>query len=991
MRKFGISKKSMFMVLAVIAVLALGIWGYARVTAGDSNGISQPASLDALYTLNLLPEVKDNSLLEVYYAEALQAWEKAGINDVADTETVDVDAVGTTAHSEQSALSTETFDQRANVLSWRNVGEGWIEYVIDVPFAGLYQMDLTYHPVMGEGGRPAVIGMQIDGAYPFREARSMELKREWRDELPLKLDDNGDHIRPKQQDVSGWMTQPLKDSTGSYAAPLKWYLTAGKHTIRINSSDAMYIATLQVKAPDAPKPYSEIDGQGPSGTSAETIVLEAEQMSAKTVSSIQMDSDPDPLSSPKAGRHLLFNFVMTYHNSDAVSWKVQVPESGRYKLVLRSKQDRIINKASFRTLYIDGRIPFSEMYAYKFPYAKGWNATPIQNDQGVPFEFALEKGEHTITLETTHAPLQPYIIVLNKLSATLKTIDADLKRLTADQVDTNRTWFIERDMPDLPERLRMVTEQLKQLRVEMEQINGGDESVRGLDGSIRDLEALLKYPDEIPNKASSVTVVMEHLATLPKSFIFQPLELDRIYVAPVTAELPRMQADFIERTSAALGNFFGSFSKKTTLSSDKDVLNVWMYRGRDYVNLLQQMSDQLFTPQSGIKVKINLISDPTVLMMSNAAGNPPDAAIGVPQNTPYEMALRHSAADLSKFKGFDKTMADFNPGTLLPMYYSGGYYGIPETQSFNVLFYRKDILDRLGLKVPQTWNDVIAMLPTLQQNKMNFFVSSNDMIQYFYQNGAEFFSPDGHKTALDTPEAFKGFKQWTDLFNTYGMDMSVSSFYQHFRDGDMPIGVADFNTYIQIKSAAPELDGWWGTAPIPGTKQADGTIARWSAGSAAVPSTASLISENSQKKDQAWEFLQWYMSGEVQDQFGQQMESFYGPAYRWNSANVDAFARLPWEKDDLKAILETWAWIKEVPNVPGGYLLNRELNNAWNRTVVDGMNYRVSLEQSIKEINRELTRKDREFTRVDPDRYRSGANLPLIDHPWEGVNKYASK
>ena len=37
-------------------------------------------------------------------------------------------------------------------------------------------------------------------------------------------------------------------------------------------------------------------------------------------------------------------------------------------------------------------------------------------------------------------------------------------------------------------------------------------------------------------------------------------------------------------------------------------------------------------------------------------------------------------------------------------------------------------------------------------------------------------------------------------------------------------------------------------------------------------------------------------------------------------------------------------------NVPGGYFLERERNNAWLRSVVDGLNYRTSLETAVLDI-----------------------------------------
>jgi len=65
------------------------------------------------------------------------------------------------------------------------------------------------------------------------------------------------------------------------------------------------------------------------------------------------------------------------------------------------------------------------------------------------------------------------------------------------------------------------------------------------------------------------------------------------------------------------------------------------------------------------------------------------------------------------------------------------------------------------------------------------------------------------------------------------------------------------------------------------------------------------------------------------------------------------------------------------------------MNNAWNRSVIDGMNYRTSLEEAIMNINRELQRKSVEFGFRDKEGNKlKSYNPPLITKPWEGVEQF---
>jgi hypothetical protein len=47
--------------------------------------------------------------------------------------------------------------------------------------------------------------------------------------------------------------------------------------------------------------------------------------------------------------------------------------------------------------------------------------------------------------------------------------------------------------------------------------------------------------------------------------------------------------------------------------------------------------------------------------------------------------------------------------------------------------------------------------------------------------------------------------------------------------------------------------------------------------------------------------------------------------------------------------------------LPGSYMEERELSNAWNKIVFDGVNPRVAIDTSVVIINREIARKMEEF------------------------------
>ncbi|WP_438350579.1 extracellular solute-binding protein [Paenibacillus sp. FA6] len=948
----------------------------------------------------VVPELHSSFNYEIdpYFGEVLAGWKEQDLPNA--TASVTVDAGKPSKGSGDEGIVTGDYEGKSNVLIWNTTGLSWVEYQIDVPNDALYEIQVSYHALKGIGGKGAIqFGVTIDGNRPYHEASSVSLYRSWEDVRPILTNSDGDEIRPRSLDVSEWSQDPFIDSGGAYSQPLQWHFEEGTHTIRLEGYGPIALESIQIVPSEAIATYEELAASYDNVhvTEGETLTLQAEDFTSKNDTAIKLYSDKNSRTVPRYKGRTLYNTVgglRWIEQNQEITWTVEVPETGMYKIAFRALQNTIAQKTSFRTIRIDGVVPFKELLAYSFPYSTGWKGRVIGADDESPYLFYLEEGKHSLSLAVTHSPVKSIIVDIEALNAHLDSIDWDLRTLTGTTtgstktvLDRNRTWNMEQDSPGLTDRLLLAADAMEALSSQLVKVNGNKDSIsQGLVTSAKDIRELNEKPEEIPYHIDEISSMREKLGTFIDSLVKQSLQLDEIYIIPKNAKTPRMESAFFNNVKGSLQNFSYSFDTRDNLSElDTTKLNIWVQRGRDYVDQLQQLADESFTPETGIEVKVNLLPNPELLLMSNAAGVQPDVALGLTQDLPVDYAIRGSTVDLSQFDDFEELYPRFSPGSWLPLHYNGGYYGVPETQSFQVLYYRKDILQRLGLDIPETWDDVYDLLPTLQQNFMNFYVNPKEFTHFFYQNGVEFYEADGVNSGLDTPEAYQAFKQWTDLFNTYAIEREVPSFYQHFRKGTMPIGISDYNMYVQLSAAAPELNGRWGIALIPGTKQVDGTISRWAGGG----QRTGVIFEKSEKKDEAWQFLKWWLSTEVQEQYGSDLEAVNGVAFRWNTSNVEAFMQLPWKKEDANVILNQWKWYKDIPNVPGGYFLERETNNAWVRSVVGTTNYMSSLEQTVRDINRELHRKQEEFGFIDSVGNRlKTLDIQAVDTPWEGIDRY---
>lgn len=132
------------------------------------------------------------------------------------------------------------------------------------------------------------------------------------------------------------------------------------------------------------------------------------------------------------------------------------------------------------------------------------------------------------------------------------------------------------------------------------------------------------------------------------------------------------------------------------------------------------------------------------------------------------------------------------------------------------------------------------------------------------------------------------------------------------------MGIQGYGMYNMLEAAAPEIKGMWSMHLLPGTQTQDGKIDRTEGASG----TATIMINNRQDeatKTAAWEFMKWWASAESQARYGVEIETLMGTASRYNPANIAAMEQLSWSQEELSILKEQRSWIREIPEVPGGY------------------------------------------------------------------------
>lgn len=876
------------------------------------------------------------------------------------------------ASASSSALSFSEW-QGKQALLWDEELE-WVEWTFDIPESGVYNLLAEYCPV-NDSGMAIRRDVQINGQPSADGQENIALDRWWQFEGEPLVNGLGDEVSPPQEEAMQWTQTRLMDGEGMQTRPLAFTLEAGVNTIRlVLASESVAIAGIAVISVESTRPYAQVqaeyaeNGFTPAASGAE---YEAEAaLLLKNDSGIMMASDTDPAMSPANGNSIRMNMIGGWGKTgQTVQYRFTVPETGLYTLYLRDMAAQRDGIASYVTVRLDGEVPCDELWEYAFTHQNRWRTEALCAD-GVPMQFYLEKGEHTLSMRAVCGPLSDTYRVVYADYMKLTKLIRDIIMITGSEPDVNYDYEITTSIPDIVSRLEEMTANMRAAR-DAVQASANKASTLGnqMESVAGQLAEMAKKPDSIPRRLTDLQGMTSTYASVVESLKGGGMSLDKFWAVPAGETVEDYRASVWEKIAAFFRTFILSFVKDYNAVSPgsegaEEYIEVWISRGKEWGEIIERMADTYFTPQENIGVQINIL--PTgqlsagginAIMLAIAAGNAPDAALGVAGTSPFEYAIRGAAVDLSQLDGFDEVYTRFNPELLVPLAYNGGYYALPETQNTRVMYYRTDIFEELGLEPPDTWEEMYnVVMPLLYKNGMQVCIPAVFDL-FLYQNGGEYYTEDGLSSALDSEEAFVGFSEMIELYTDYGVPVTMN-FFNRFRTGEAPIGIDTLSSYMTFKMAAPEITGRWEIAPVPGRVEENGEINR-SAGGLLMESC--LLLADSDKQEAGWKFLKWWTADDTQTRFEKELESRMGVQARWMSANQAAFDALPWSKSEKAALSEAMRWGKEMPMVIGGYFTGRHINNAYNRCVVDKENPRDSLEKCVEDINLELVRRQKDF------------------------------
>ena len=859
-----------------------------------------------------------------------------------------------------------------------------ITWRVSVPQAGLYNIRLDYLTTQSRGV-DIERELLINGEVPFAGASTLCFSRLWTDASEVRKDNQGNDIRPSQTEVYEVQTAYCRDDMGYQTEPYAFHFTEGENTITLRAvNEPMILCGMTLTPIVRYESYGEYIAAQPANESGAegknySQTVQGESASLRSAPSLYARYDR---SSSQTVPYSVTNTVLNYiggdpwtHPGEWIQWDFEVPEDGFYHLTIKARQMYQRGALSGRTVYIDGEVPFEDLESVTFSYNTGWEMKTLSDAEGNPLRFYLKKGAHTIRMEVTLGKMGPVLKEVEDSIFRLNQIYRKLLVLTGVNPDRFRDYNLAKVYPEAISAMDLESKRLYRIVDDIVAITGEKSDRAAVAQTLAvQLEQFVENNDRITESFTNFKDNITSLGTAMQNMSESKLDVDLIMITGEDAGIPSVNENFFtgalhEIRSCASSFFVDYNSLGDKYASTDDVLDIWITTGRDQSTVLKTMVDDTFTANTGIKVNVKLVQADAILT-AVVAGNGPDIVLSVSGWFAVNYAMRNAVEDLTQFPDFEEVVKPFYPSILEPLTYNNGIrtgvYGMPETQNFNLLFYRTDIMEELGLSIPNTWEELIAELPTIQGNSLTVALPYPDIAladisvldSMIFQNGGSIYDADAKHTVIDSEAGVAAFKQYTSLYNDYGLP-TVFDFVSRFRSGEMPMGIASYATYNTLMVSAPEIRGLWDFTLIPGTRQEDGSIDRTAQTDGLC--CMMIATDDEHVKQNAWEFIKWWVSDEAQVRFGREMESVLGASARYQTANRDALRQLAWSNSQLKILEEQMSHTRGFPEIAGGYSTTRHITNAIRRVINTKEDPRETLLNYARTINEEIRIKRREF------------------------------
>jgi multiple sugar transport system substrate-binding protein len=333
-------------------------------------------------------------------------------------------------------------------------------------------------------------------------------------------------------------------------------------------------------------------------------------------------------------------------------------------------------------------------------------------------------------------------------------------------------------------------------------------------------------------------------------------------------------------STTACSDLASGFTRTSTVGPNTLILS----KGPDDSGVLQKVVDQFNKEGHPFKVAWQVMSADTgqyfdKMRTEFQVGGGDIDVIGADIIWPGQFAANGWIEDLSEL--FDEEMqSDFLGATIETSSYKGKVYGVPWYSDAGLLYYRKDLLDKAGLKPPKTWDEMIDQCKKVQGQEgipygftfqgAEYEGGVCNQSEYIWNAGGDILDRSNpSKVVIGQSGATKGYETARSNVTSGASPLAVATYKETESITPFLQGDAVFNRNWPFgyglatggketgSSLKPE---WVGVAHLPVTNEGD-------EGFACLGGWDFCINSSSTKKEQAWEFIKWMIRPEIQTKF----------------------------------------------------------------------------------------------------------------------------
>ena len=497
-----------------------------------------------------------------------------------------------------------------------------VQLEVDVPQDGLYCAKLDYLSY-DESILPVKASMSVDGEFPFYESRNLEFDTTWRlnDEPSYDRYDNETVTVPKK--VVQWEEKYIQDSSYRHSEPLKLELKQGKHILefQIKEGNAL-IGGITLEAPVKDAAYNGSE----KAEGSQIVEIEGEKYGFTNDSAIHAVAEYDTSLSPYEVKDTVLNTLDSDSFNSAgqkVTYTFDAPESGNYYIALNYRQSEKTDFPVFVDVEVDGKIPNEAFRSYGMAYTTKYRTSTLEDSDGNKLSVNLEKGSHTVSFTISMAPIRYVMEEIDVIMSEVNDLALEITKVAGNNADKYRDLKLTRYIPDIEETLYGYYDRLVELESSAVQWSDSDKGVAVMSSLLiaaEQLKSLADSPDEIPYRIAELTTsqssVTHFLATAVDNLITNDLAIDRLWIYQEGASLPKKPGIF-KSAWMNVQRFVASFTEQaySTKNTDKNNIQVWVNRSNQYVQIMQKMIDEYFTPETGIGVDISIMPDQYKLVL----------------------------------------------------------------------------------------------------------------------------------------------------------------------------------------------------------------------------------------------------------------------------------------------------------------------------------------------------------------------------------------